>query len=197
LINLLFLYFADRDSRFTKESNAVGSILKNRSSQLATLAPLDRKEIAVPKVMTLATLFVACLAIGAAPEAGDLGKLQGSWEASVGRKGEFTVAIEIKGREVSATISSALGPKLRASGELELDENRSPRALDWVKFSTLDGQEVPTIHAIYRLEQDRLILRSGGLNDDRPKAFESGGTGCWSEVLVFNRPNRPAKTGTD
>ena len=39
-----------------------------------------------------------------------------------------------------------------------------------------------------RVEGDRLIVRSGGFNDDRPKAFEKGGEGCWTDVLVFTRP---------
>jgi uncharacterized protein (TIGR03067 family) len=126
--------------------------------------------------------------LGAAPDQGDLPRLQGRWEASVGRRKEFAVTIEVKGREVAATITPKIGPKLKANGELQLDESVTPRSLDWVKFSTRDGTEVPTLHAIYRLEGDRLIVRSGGFNDDRPKAFEKGGEGVWTEVLVFTRP---------
>ena len=63
---------------------------------------------------------------GAAPEQGDLPRLQGRWEASVGRRKEFAVALEVKGREVSATITPKIGPKLRANGELQLDETVSP-----------------------------------------------------------------------
>src|SRR5947209_163436 len=107
----------------------------------------------------LLVAIVAGFGLGAAPEQGDLPRLQGRWEASVGRRKEFAVVLEVKGREVAATITPKIGPKLKANGELQLDESVSPRSLDWVKFSTADGTEVPPLHAIYRLEGDRLILR--------------------------------------
>ncbi len=138
-------------------------------------------------------VIVAGFGLDAAPEQGDLPKIQGKWEASVGRRKEFAVSLEVKGSEVSAMITPKVGPKLRASGEWQLDESASPRSLDWIKFSTVDGTEVPTLHSIYRLEGDRLILRSGGFNDDRPKAFEKGGEGCWTDVLVFTRPGSTPK----
>jgi uncharacterized protein (TIGR03067 family) len=127
-------------------------------------------------------------AMGAGPESGDLNKLQGTWEASVGKKQEFSVTLEVKGNDVTATIKPKKGPKLKANGELQIDEKASPRKLDWVKFSTPDGIEVPKMLSIYRLEGEKLYVRSGGFNDSRPKAFEAGGEGLWSEVVVFTRP---------
>jgi len=138
--------------------------------------------------------LIAVLAVpslGAGPESGDLSRIQGRWEASIGRRKDFSVSLEIKGNDVAATITPKLGPKVRASGELQLDEAASPRSLDWVKFSTLDGQEVPRLLSIYRLEGDRLLIRSGGFNDDRPSTFEKGGEGPWTDVLVFNRAAAP------
>ena len=142
----------------------------------------------------LAVLVVTALTMGAAPEKGDLGKLQGQWEASVGKKREIKVSLEVKGNEVSATITPKRGPKVKANGELQLDETVSPRSLDWVKFSTPDGIEVPKLQSIYRLEGDRLIVRSGGFNDARPKTFEAGGEGVWTDVLVFTRPSAAPKS---
>lgn len=72
---------------------------------------------------------------------------------------------------------------------MQPDEATSPRSLDWVRFSTLDGAEVPRLLSIHRIEGDRLIVRSGGSNDSRPRAFEGGGEGCWTEGLVFCRPD--------
>ena len=143
---------------------------------------------------TLAIMAVFA-GLGVAPDQdqGDLTRIQGHWEASVGRKKEFAVSLDVKGNEVSATITPRIGPKVKASGELQLDESVSPRSLDWVKFSTVDGTQVPTLHSIYRLEGDRLLVRSGGFNDDRPKAFEKGGEGVWTEVLVFKRPESTPK----
>jgi uncharacterized protein (TIGR03067 family) len=144
----------------------------------------------------LAVLAVS--AMGAAPEdGGDLGKIQGQWEASIGKRKDFAVVLEVKGTEVKATITPRRGPKVEASGELRIDEATSPRALDWVGFSTADGIEVPKLLSIYRLEGDRLIVRSGGFNDARPKAFEGGGEGIWSEVLVFNRAQPVANSAAN
>ena len=146
---------------------------------------------------SLVIAVVIVSAMGAGPEEkGDLDKIQGSWEASVGKKREFSVALEVKGHEVSATISPKRGPKLKANGELQLDETATPHSLDWVKFSTPDGIEVPRLQSIYRLEGDRLIVRSGGFNDERPKAFEKGGEGAWTDVLVFTRPASAPKAET-
>jgi uncharacterized protein (TIGR03067 family) len=136
-------------------------------------------------------------AMGAEPEAGtDLSKIQGRWEATVGKKRELSVVLEVKGNDVSATISPKRGPKLKATGELQIDPAVTPRSLDWVKFSTPDGIEVPKILSIYRLEGDKLIVRSGGFNDARPKSFDAGGEGIWTEAMVFTRPAATAKAGT-
>ena len=146
-------------------------------------------------LMILSVLIVP--AMGAEPEAGsDLSKIQGRWETSVGKKREMSVALEVKGNDVSATISPKRGPKLKASGELQLDTKSSPRSLDWVKFSTPDGTEVPKVLSIYRLEGDKLIVRSGGFNDDRPKSFEAGREGVWTDVMVFTRPKPAEKAAT-
>ncbi len=120
--------------------------------------------------------------------AGDLGRMQGRWETSVGKRHDFSVILDVKGSDVAATISPKVGPKLKAIGAMQLDEAATPRSLDWVDFSTPDGVEVPRILSIYRLEGDRLILRSGGFNDARPRSFEAGGEGVWTDVLVFRRP---------
>jgi uncharacterized protein (TIGR03067 family) len=105
----------------------------------------------------------------------------------VGLRKATVVRIEIKGRAVAATISTPQGKKIQAEGEVKLDESANPKALDWVKFTTLDGEEVPEVHAIYRLEGERLLIRSGGFNDDRPTEFQPG-EGVWAKVLVFERP---------
>lgn len=128
-------------------------------------------------------------AVGAAPASsdGDLSRLQGRWETKVGLRKATVVALEIKGNAVAATISTPQGRTIQADGELRLDETTTPKALDWVKFTTLDGEEVPEMRAIYRLEEGRLYIRSGGFNDDRPTQFDAG-EGVWANVLIFQRP---------
>lgn len=126
-------------------------------------------------------------AVGAAPEmSGDIAKLQGRWETRVGAKKEVGVVLVIKGCSVTATITTPVGMKVRAVGELKLDEATQPKSLDWVKFKTPDGLDVPELQAIYRLDGNRLTLRSGGFNDERPTAFEPG-DGIWADVLLFDR----------
>jgi uncharacterized protein (TIGR03067 family) len=134
------------------------------------------------------SLLLVVMASGAAPSVqGDLAKLQGCWQTKVGLKKATTVKIEIRGNSVAATISTPQGVKIQADGEVKIDETVSPKALDWIKFTTGDGEEVPEVHAIYRIEGERLFIRSGGFNDQRPKGFNPG-EGVWANVLVFERP---------
>lgn len=137
---------------------------------------------------TTLSLLLVVMASGAAPAVqGDLARLQGQWETKVGLKKGTTVRIEIKGQSVTATISTPQGVKIHADGEVKIDETVSPKALDWVKFTTLDGEDVPEVHAIYRLEGERLFIRSGGFNDQRPTEFNPG-EGVWASLLIFERP---------
>src|SRR5215203_354795 len=137
--------------------------------------------------VSLGLLLVAIVS-GASPAVdGDLAKLQGRWQTKIGLRKATVVMIEIKGKAVAATIATPQGRKIQADGELKIDETTSPKALDWVKFTTIDGEEVPEMHAIYRLEDGRLFIRSGGFNDQRPTEFDPG-EGVWAKVLVFQRP---------
>src|SRR5262249_2100170 len=120
---------------------------------------------------------------------GDLAKLQGRWETKVGLRKGTVVRIEIKGNTVAATISTPQGVKIQADGELKIDESAKPKAADWVKFTTGDGEEIPELRSIYRLENEQLYIRSGGFNDQRPTEFDPG-EGVWANVLVFRRPTQ-------
>jgi uncharacterized protein (TIGR03067 family) len=132
-------------------------------------------------------LLVMVVLTGAAPElSGDVARLQGRWGTRLGAKKEVEVVLTIKGCRVNATITTPAGMKVKAAGELKLDEATQPKSLDWIKFKTPDGVEVPELQAIYRLEGNRLTLRSGGFNDSRPTTFEPG-DGIWADVLVFER----------
>jgi uncharacterized protein (TIGR03067 family) len=119
-------------------------------------------------------------------ESSDTAKLQGRWETRAGARKKIVVMLEIKGRAVDATITTPLGHKVRATGELRLDESASPKTLDWISLKTADGSEVPDLQAIYRLDGDRFTLRSGGFNDPRPTDFEPG-DGVWADVFIFER----------
>src|SRR4051812_34250335 len=112
------------------------------------------------------SLLLVAIGTGASPSAdGDLARLQGRWEAKIGLRKNTVVKIEFKGHSVEATISTPQGRKIQAEGEVKIDETTRPKALDWIKFTTIDGDDVPEMHAIYRLEDGRLYIRSGGFND--------------------------------
>lgn len=142
---------------------------------------------------TLAGLLIALFASAPAAEQappGDLGLLQGTWEARAGSRGEIGVVLNVRAREFEVEIAMPAGLELSVRGEIRVDENRSPRALDWVKLTLLDGQELPDTLAIYRLEGDTLTLRNGGPSNPRPDDFRPG-EGVLSDTVVFKR--RPAE----
>jgi uncharacterized protein (TIGR03067 family) len=138
--------------------------------------------------LAISAQLLSLVAAMSAPIEGktDLDRLQGRWETRVGARKEIAVVFEIKGCTVSATIAPALGLKIKARGDVILNESTTPKSLDWVNFKTADGQMVPDLQAIYQLDGDRLTIRSGGFNDERPATFESG-DGIWAAALVFDR----------
>ena len=132
----------------------------------------------------------------------DLGRLQGRWAARAGARKEIQVVLTIKGRNVDVSITTAQGIRLKAQGEVKLDETRSPRQVDWIKFSTADDQEFPEMAGIYKLDGDQFTVCNGGMHGSRPKEFKPG-DGVLAEVVVFQReqvaaadkakPGAPAK----
>jgi uncharacterized protein (TIGR03067 family) len=132
----------------------------------------------------------ACLAGGGMVEVisanSDLGRLQGRWTAQAGAKRLVQVVLEVQGREVDAFITLPRGIKLRAHGELRIDETTSPRTLDWVKFNGPDDADLPDILGIYKLENDTLTVVNGGLHGGRPREFKPG-EGLLGELVTFRR----------
>jgi uncharacterized protein (TIGR03067 family) len=96
------------------------------------------------------------------------------------------VALEINGRQASASIKAPSGVRLVLEGEVKLDESTSPRRLDWIRFTGADQQEFPPLLAIYTIEGDRFTVCNGGLNGARPTDFKRG-DGILAEVVVFQR----------
>ncbi|MBX6315430.1 MAG: TIGR03067 domain-containing protein [Isosphaeraceae bacterium] len=140
------------------------------------------------RMMLLAALTAAALGAGPAgkvPE-GDLARLQGQWTASAGPKKDIPVVLTIEGASVTVQVTTPQGLKVRAAGEIRLDETTRPRALDWVHFTALDGQDMPEILGIYELDGDTLRVCNGGPNNNRPTEFKPG-DGALADVLVFKR----------
>src|SRR4051812_19573805 len=93
------------------------------------------------------------LATAATPAVdGDLARFQGTWTTSAGPRGEIPVAMTIEGRCVKVRVITPKGLKIRVQGELRIDETARPKAIDWVKFTGMDGQDFPEVLAIYELD---------------------------------------------
>ncbi len=139
-------------------------------------------------------LIPAMMAAGPRDEAitGDLARLQGQWVTSAGPKRDIAVAMEIRGRAVAVDITMPRGLKIHAEGEMKVDEKASPKAIDWVGFTALEGQEMPEVLAIYELEGNTLKLANGGPNNPRPKQFRAG-DGVLADVVTLTRPKVAAR----
>jgi uncharacterized protein (TIGR03067 family) len=126
----------------------------------------------------------ACLcfviAVAAAPSVraeepkGDLAKLQGTWTAKVGPNRDLEMKLTVKDGTVELAGTSPNGDDFKLKGEIKIDEKASPKTLDWLKFSTPDGNDIPDILGLYKLEGDNWTVCSGMPGDDRPTEFKAG-----------------------
>lgn len=140
----------------------------------------------------LGGMIVCCLVVSttfagapveSAKENGDLCKLQGAWTSTTGK---IAVRLEFRDRKVTARVEPPFGEPIVARGDIRIDESVSPKALDWLKFTTDDEQSLPTVLGIYALEGDQLTIRTGGFAGRRPKEFKPG-EGLLADVVVFRR----------
>jgi uncharacterized protein (TIGR03067 family) len=122
-----------------------------------------------------------------AKPAGDLALMQGRWRAEPGPAGAQAVLLEINGQIVAMSYTPSGGSDTRLQGELTLDQTRSPRQLNLVKFAKSDGKgDYETVRAIYELSGDTLRICSGGPGNKRPTEFKVGAEGGRS-LLEYKR----------
>lgn len=125
---------------------------------------------------------------------GDLAGLQGTWTAKVGPNKDVPITLVLKGDAAEITVSRPDGEDIKLKGKVKVDDQASPKTLDWVDFKDRQGDNVPANLAIYRLEGDKWTLCSGGPGNDRPSKFEAGEGGppmlnTWARV----KDDRPAE----
>jgi len=130
------------------------------------------------------TLSLAAVAEDKAPS-GDLAKLQGTWTATIGPNKDIPITIEYKGDKVTVK-GEVNGNPFEVKGEVVVNEKASPKTLDWVKFTTQGGDDVPDNLAIYKIEGDKFTACSGGPGKERPTEFKQGEDGP-PNLVVFTR----------
>lgn len=145
-------------------------------------------------LLVLVSLAEPALATAGDTAKGDLARMQGTWTACAGPKKKIPVTLAIQGRDVSVVIKPPAGPEIRASGQIRVDVSATPKALDWVRFTALDGQAMPEILAIYEFDGDSLRICNAGPNNPRPTAFEPG-EGVLADVVTFRRLPPPSPPG--
>ncbi|MDG3002939.1 hypothetical protein [Paludisphaera mucosa] len=121
---------------------------------------------------------------------GDIGRLQGKWEACVGPARDIRVTLDVSGKRVGVVIQTAQGLKIQAKGEIRIDESTSPRNVDWVGFAAGDFQSFPDVQGVYKIENDAFVMCNGGFNGARPADFTPG-DGPLADVVTFRRPEPP------
>lgn len=138
-------------------------------------------------LLAISLLATAAHAGEAAAPRDDLSPLQGKWVAAVGPQNGIRVELDIQADKARLRVTTPQGLVINARGKLAVDTATTPSTLDWSGFKSLDGQTLPAIPAIYRLDNNRFVVCNGGPNGSRPTAFQSG-DGLLASVVVFERP---------
>jgi uncharacterized protein (TIGR03067 family) len=148
-------------------------------------------------------LFVVASASAFAPKpadeklTGDLAKLQGKWSTKLGPNEGLDATLTIKGNTVAIKIITQEGQDFELTGEIKLDEKAKPhKAIDWSKFKTPMGDDLPTNLGIYMFDNDDTVkICNGGGGNDRPKDFkaEEGGPQLSTMKRVVEKEKDKAK----
>jgi uncharacterized protein (TIGR03067 family) len=134
-------------------------------------------------------LLAPVLRAGDTP-ASDLDRIQGEWVAKAGPAGDVLVKLKVADRDARFTVTLPSGLVIKAKGKITLDETTQPARLDWSALKLLDGQPVPNVPGIYRLDvadSSRLTVCTGGPLGKRPADFQAGESPL-AALVTFERP---------
>ena len=108
---------------------------------------------------------------------GDLAKLQGKWEGELRNdEGKIPIVLEFDGSTVVVTLTSPDGDDLEIEGTVKIDEAKDPKTLDFVDFTSTDGDSIGDVLGLYELDGDTLTYDSGGPNNPRPSKIDPDST---------------------
>ncbi len=122
---------------------------------------------------------------------GDLAKLQGKWMAMVGPEKNIPIVVVIKDKTMTLSVTYQ-GQERSFSGEVKLDETKTPKEWTSSKFKGEGGEDMPDNLSIYKIDGDTLTLCSGGPGGDRPTKFAAGEGGP-PNLTDFKRVKDDAK----
>jgi uncharacterized protein (TIGR03067 family) len=127
---------------------------------------------------------------------GDLARLQGEWTAMFGRQKNIPLVVTIQGTGVTIAITRPNGEEHKSKGEIKIDENARPhKTLDWVNFTTRDGEPAAANLGIYTIKGDSITICTGGPGNERPTEFKAGEGGP-PQLIVLNRKTAAAGVAT-
>lgn len=123
---------------------------------------------------------------------GDLTRVQGTWSARVGPNKDIPITLAIKEDVAEIVVARPDGEEIKLKGKVKLNDQATPRTIDWVEFNGPQGDAVPPNLGIYRLEGESWTTCSGGPGRDRPSKFEAGEGGppsltTWARVKEKDR----------
>lgn len=120
------------------------------------------------------------------PITGDLGKFQGSWTAKAGENQEITVLMTVKGNTVTARLDHGDGNVTELKGEMRVNEQASPRTIDFFHFTKGDGEAADDNLGIYAFEDEKIKVCVGGAGNERPTEFKADDGGSHN-LLIFSK----------
>jgi uncharacterized protein (TIGR03067 family) len=171
------------------ERNASRTVRESRSTDRTKATRrqnemMNRKPLLMTVFFSIVVIAASAFAPGddspSAPKpTGDLGKFQGKWTTKIGPRQGLEAVVTIKGNDVEMKIVTPDGVGFELTGEIKIDEKAKPyRTLNWTKFKTPMGDDIPENLGIYKFEDDDTVhICTGGPSNERPTEFkaEEGG----------------------